>query len=65
METSKQGAGSNSWNIDYSEFPAGGNTFFNRGGIYIIEYLAGIFNYYSGNGITSFGSGFRVVLIPD
>ena len=63
-ETSMGSIGSdNSWNKDYSSFPALHNPFSARGGSYWLDSSTGLFAFYSSSGRSTDTIGFRSVLV--
>ena len=62
-ETSTAGTGKTSWYGDFSYFPAMGDTFSSRGGMYWDVAGTGLFFFSCHNGYSYFHSGFRSVLV--
>ena len=62
-ETSTAGTGKTSWYGDFSYFPAMGDTFCSRGGMYWDVAGTGLFFFSCHNGYSYFHSGFRSVLV--
>ena len=62
-ETSTAGLGQTSWYSDYSYFVGAYHPFFVRGGHYWNTSGAGLFSFYRSGGGSSYGGGFRSVLV--
>ena len=62
-ETSTAGTGTTSWYSDYSYFAGLNNPFFIRGGYYGHTSGAGLFCFGRNDGYSSYGGGFRSVLV--
>ena len=62
-ETSTGSEGKYSWNTDYSYFPTGGLPFSTRGGYLWDGEGAGLFSFNRNNGYSTYGNGFRSVLV--
>ena len=62
-ETSTAGTGASSWKGDYSYFTGLDNPFSFRGGRWTNGSVAGLFCFYRHGGYSSYGVGFRAVLV--